>query len=95
VDWRAARRLDLGLELRYQGLSYLRNDGDRTLTLPSYWLVDAMLRVPFGAHDITVRGVNLANSDRFGSGYAVGTVPNYFVLTPRSVFVTVRLVTSH
>jgi iron complex outermembrane recepter protein len=94
VDWRAARRLDLGLELRYQGLSYLRNDGDRTLTLPSYWLVDAMLRVPFGAHDITVRGVNLANSDRFGSGYAVGTVPNYFILTPRSVFVTVRLVTS-
>ena len=93
IDWRVARWLDVGGEARFQGESYLRNDGDRNLTLPPYWVLDAMVRVPFGSNDITVRGTNLGNSQRFGSGYAVEGVPNYFVLTPRSVFVTVRLST--
>ena len=93
IDWRAARWLDAGLEARYQGLSYLRNDGDRTLVLPAYWMLDAMVRVPFRQHDITVRATNLGNSQQFGSGYASGGVPNYFILAPRSVFVTVRLAT--
>lgn len=93
IDWRAARRLDLGVEARYQGESFLRNDGDRSLILPRYWLLDAMLRVPFGRNDVTIRGTNLADSERFGSGYAVDGVPNYFVLTPRSLFVTLRIAT--
>ncbi len=93
IDWRAARHLDLGAEVRYQGVSFLRNDGDRTLTLPEFWMVDAVLRVPLGANDISVRATNLANSTRFGSGYAVGGVPNFFILPPRSLFVTVRLAT--
>ena len=93
LDWRAARWLDLGLEARYQGESFLRNDGDRSLVVPDYWMIDAMLRVPLGPHDISIRGTNLGNSQRFGSGYAVDGVPNYFILAPRSVFVTVRLST--
>jgi iron complex outermembrane receptor protein len=93
IDWRASRWLDLGVEARYQGLSYLRNDGDDSLVLPSYWMFDAMLRVPVGKHDVSVRGTNLGNSQRFGSGYAVEGVPNFFILAPRSVFVTVRLAT--
>ena len=52
-----------------------------------------MLRVPFGSSDLTVRGTNLGNSQRFGSGYASDGVPNYFILTPRSVFVTLRIAT--
>ena len=59
----------------------------RSLVLPEYWMFDAMVRVPLGAHDISVRAANLGNSQRFGSGYAVGGVPNYFILAPRSVFV--------
>jgi iron complex outermembrane recepter protein len=93
IDWRVSRTLDLGLEARYHGLSYLRNDGNRALTLPSYWMVDALVRVPLGRGDISLRGANLANSKGFGSGYAVGAVPHYFVLAPRSVFVTFRLAT--
>ncbi|MDZ7632024.1 MAG: TonB-dependent receptor [Gemmatimonadaceae bacterium] len=93
IDWRVARWLDIGGEARFQGESFLRNDGDRALVLPPYWILDAMLRVPLGSNDITVRGTNLANSQRFGSGYAVDGVPNFFILTPRSVFVTVRLAT--
>ncbi len=93
ADWRAAQWLDLGVEARYQGVSYLRNDGDRALTLPSFVVLDAMLRVPFGSNDVSVRAANLGNSTRYGSGYAVDGVPNYFILPPRSVFVTVRLTT--
>ena len=93
VDWRVHRRLDVALEARYQGTSFLRNDGDRALTLPPFAQFDAMLRLPVGPHDITVRGANLGNSQRFASGYAVDGVPNFFILPPRAVFVTVRLAT--
>ena len=93
ADWRAASWLDLGLEARYQGMSYLRNDGNNAFTLPSYAMFDAMLRVAFRGSDITIRGANLGNSSRYGSGYEAGGVPNYFILPPRSVFVTVRLST--
>jgi iron complex outermembrane receptor protein len=93
IDWRVSRWLDVGGEARYQGESFLRNDGNTDLVLPAYWILDAMVRVPLGRNDITLRGTNLGNSTRFGSGYAVDGVPNYFILTPRSVFLTVRLAT--
>ena len=91
ADWQAASWLEIGAEARFQGVSYLRNDGDRALQLPAYWLFDAQVSVPFGHNAITVRGANLGNSQQFGSGYAVGGEPHYFILTPRSVFVTLRL----
>jgi hypothetical protein len=81
----------VGVEGRYQGPSFLRNDGDRALTLPDFYQLDAMVRVPLGRHDITLRGTNIGNSQRFGSGYAVDGVPHFFVLPPRSLFVTARL----
>lgn len=93
VDWRAARWLDVGVEARYQGVSYLRNDGNEAFTLPPYVMLDAMLRVPFGGNDLTVRGTNLADSKQFASGYESAGVPNYFILPPRSIFVTVRIAT--
>jgi iron complex outermembrane receptor protein len=91
VDWQAARWLDLGVEGRYQGVSFLRNDGNRALTLPDFYQLDALVRVPMGRHDISVRGTNLGNSQRFSSGYAVDGVPHFFILPPRALFVTVRL----
>jgi iron complex outermembrane recepter protein len=93
LDWRASRRIEIGAEARHQGVSYLRNDGDRALTLPAFTQVDAQLRIPLRAHDISIRGTNLTNSRGFGSGYAIGTVRNFFILPPRAVFVTVRVAT--
>jgi iron complex outermembrane recepter protein len=91
LDWTAARWLDVGVEGRYQGPGFLRNDGDRALTLPDFYQLDAMVRVALGRHDITIRGTNLGNSQRFGSGYAVDGVPHFFVLPARALFVTARL----
>ena len=93
IDWHAARWIDLGVEARYQGKSFLRNDGNAAFTLPSYVMLDAMLRFPLGANELTVRGTNLGNTRRYGSGYEAGGVPNYFILPPRSVFATVRIAT--
>ncbi len=93
VDWRAARWLDVGVEARYQDKSFLRNDGNAALTLPAYANLDAMVRFPIGANDISVRGTNLTNSKKYGSGYAVDGAPNYFILPPRSVYVTLRIAT--
>jgi iron complex outermembrane receptor protein len=93
IDWRAARWIDVGVEGRYQDRSFLRNDGNAALTLPSYTTVDAMVRFPIGTNDISIRGTNLTNSMKYGSGYAVDGVANYFILPPRSVYVTLRIAT--
>jgi iron complex outermembrane recepter protein len=93
IDWRASKWVEVGVEARFQGRSFLQNDGDERLTLPSFWMIDAMLRMPLGAHDVSIRGTNLGNSQQFGSGYVLLGVPNYFILPPRSVFVTVRVAT--
>jgi iron complex outermembrane receptor protein len=91
VEWAATDWLDLGFEGRYQGPSYLRNDGNRATTLPEFYVADATARVRLPRIELTVRGANLGNSQRFASGYAVEGVPHFFVLPPRSVFVTARV----
>lgn len=91
VEWTVTPWLDLGVEGRYQGASYLRNDGNRATTLPDFYVADATARVRLPRVELTVRGANLGNSQRFASGYAVEGVPHFFVLPPRSVFVTARV----
>jgi iron complex outermembrane receptor protein len=91
VEWAATSWLDLGVEGRYQGQSYLRNDGNTGTVLPDFYVADATARVRLPRVELTVRGANLGNSQRFASGYAVEGVPHFFVLPPRSVFVTARV----
>jgi len=91
VEWAATPWLDLGLEGRYQGQSFLRNDGNTGTVLPDFYVGDATARVRLPRVELTVRGANLGNSQRFASGYAVEGVPYFYVLPPRSVFVTARV----
>ncbi|HYW30722.1 MAG TPA: hypothetical protein VE869_04375, partial [Gemmatimonas sp.] len=85
-------RAALSAEGRYQGKAALDNTGNRSLTLPDYYVLDAGARVSLGRHALTVRGINLGDSQRYGSGYARAGVPYFFVLPPRSMFVTAELV---
>lgn len=91
VEWAATPWLDLGFEGRYQGQSFLRNDGNTGTVLPDFYVADATARVRLPRVELTVRGANLGNSQRFASGYAVEGVPYFYVLPPRSVFVTARV----
>lgn len=96
----ATQRADLSLtpslsvsaEGRYQSRAYLDNTGSADRVLPSYYLLDAAARWSRDRYALVVRGVNLGDSQRFGSGSvsSSGTV-RYFVLPARAVFVTAEL----
>jgi iron complex outermembrane receptor protein len=93
VEWELSRLFSLSAEGRYTGRSQLDNTGNTALTLPSAYIVDAALewRLGGGRYALDVRGNNLTNSKRYGSGYGSGDTPYYYVLPPRNMFVTLKL----
>ena len=93
LDWDAGRALALWLEARYTGQSHLDNTGNPALILPAAYVLDAAATWRFagGRHALELRGNNLTNSKRYGSGYGSGDTPYYYVLPPVNVFVTLKL----
>ena len=93
VGWDLSRYLSLWGEGRYTGRSHLDNTGDPSLILPAAYVVDGAATAHFGAgrHALEIRGNNLTNSKRYGSGYGSGSTPYYYVLPPRNLFVTLKL----
>ena len=83
--------LDLAVQGRYQSVSFLQNDSDRRYVLPQYTVLDASAAWRFGHNEILVRANNLSNSRKYGSGYASGGESNYYIIPPRSLFVTLRI----
>lgn len=91
AQYAPVKALDLALEGRYQDASYLQNTGDARYMLPAALTVDGSVTWHMGRSAIAVRGNNLTNSKKYGSGYAYDGVSYYYVLPPRSVFVTLTL----
>ncbi|HZI41687.1 MAG TPA: TonB-dependent receptor [Gemmatimonadaceae bacterium] len=92
LEWNATRSLSLWTEGRYTGQSQLDNTGNPRLILPEAYVWDAAATWHFaGRHSIEVRGNNITNSKRYGSGYGGGDTPYYYVLPPRNLFVTLQL----
>jgi iron complex outermembrane receptor protein len=95
LEWQAARPLSVWVEGRYTGRSQLDNTGDPNLILPAAYVTDGAVAWRFsrGRHALELRGNNLTNSKRFGSGYGGGgsETPYYYVLPPRNMFVTLKL----
>ncbi|MGI8510270.1 MAG: TonB-dependent receptor [Gemmatimonadaceae bacterium] len=91
AQFAATRSIDLSLEGRYQSVSFLQNTSDRRFVLPAAFNADASVAWRIGRNELLVRGNNLTNSKKYGSGYASDGVSYYFVLPPRSLFVTVKL----
>jgi iron complex outermembrane recepter protein len=83
--------LDLSLESRYQSRSFLQNTSDARYVLPASLDLDGTIAWHVGAYEIDLRGNNLTNNEKFGSGYASGGVSYYFVVPPRNVFVTAKV----
>jgi iron complex outermembrane receptor protein len=92
LSWAGPRRVTLSLGGRYTGQSQLDNTGNPDMILPASYVMDGLLEWRFGSgrHAVALRGENLTNSKRYGSGYS-GDRPYYYVLPPRSVFVTLEL----
>lgn len=92
IEWNAARSISLWAEGRYTGQSHLDNTGNPTLILPAAYVVDASAVLHLKSrYALEIRGNNLADSKRYGSGYGSGNTPYYYVLPPRNVFVTLQL----
>jgi iron complex outermembrane receptor protein len=87
-----ARAVSVALEHRYQSRAFLQNTSDPRFILPASSELDGSIAARRGRHEVTLRGNNLTNSKRYGSGYASGGVSYYYVLPPRNVFVTAKLV---
>ena len=93
LEWQPIAALSFWGEGRYSGQSQLDNTGNAALILPAAYVFDAstVWRFSSGRHALELRGNNLTNSKRYGSGYGSGDTPYYYVLPPRSVFVTLKL----
>lgn len=83
--------IDIAIQGRYQSVSFLENTSDRRYVLPESANLDASIGWRIGQAELLVRGNNLTNSKKYGSGYASDGVSYYFVLPPRNVFVTLKV----
>ncbi|MDB4874777.1 MAG: TonB-dependent outer rane transport protein [Gemmatimonadetes bacterium] len=91
AQFAATRDVSLSVETRYQSRSFLQNTSDPRFILPASLNLDGTVSWRVRRYELVVRGNNLTNSKKFGSGYASGGVSYYFVLPPRNVFVTAKV----
>ena len=93
LEWQPTAALSFWGEGRYTSQSQLDNTGNPALVLPDAYVFDAaaVWRFASGRHALELRGNNLTNSKRYGSGYGSGDTPYYYVLPPRNLFVTLKL----
>jgi iron complex outermembrane receptor protein len=87
----ATSAIDLSVEGRYQSVAFLENTSDRRYVLPAAFDMDASIGWHFGPNELVIRGNNLTDSKKYGSGYASDGVSYYFVLPPRNFFVTLKV----
>jgi len=87
----ATRNLSLAVESRYTSRSYLQNNGDSRYVLPAAFNVDGAVSLHVREYEILLRGNNLTDSKKYGSGYASDGVSYYFVVPPRNYFVGLKL----
>jgi iron complex outermembrane receptor protein len=89
---RAAHTLAVTVEGRYQSRAYLDNTSSADRVLPDFYVLDATARATWSRVGVTLRGTNLGDTQKFGSGSvsSSGKV-RYFVLPARALFLTVDM----
>ncbi len=89
VELHPDTRFRFSVEGRYQSRAFLDNTGSADRVLPDYYTVDASATFSVGDFRFTLRGLNLGDTQKFGSGEVSGSGQvRYFVLSPRTLFVT-------
>ena len=90
IEVSPTNRFMVSLEGRYQSKAFLDNTSSADRVLPDYYTLDASARATVGRYALTVRGANLGDTQKFGSGAVSGSGRiRYFVLPARAVFATV------
>jgi iron complex outermembrane receptor protein len=89
VEVTPVQRLWVSVEGRYQSRAFLDNTSSPDRVLPDYYTVDATARLSLGRTSFTLRGQNLGDTRKFGSGAVSGSGRvRYFILPARAVFLT-------
>ena len=92
AEFAATPQVGLSVEGRFQSRAFLDNTSNADRSLPSSYIIDATARWQLARYALMVRGTNLGDSQQFGSGSVSGSgTVRYFVLPPRSVFVTAEV----
>ncbi len=92
IEYAPLRALSLTVEGRYQSRAFLDNTSSPDRSLPDFYVLDATARATWSRATFTVRGANLGDTQKFGSGSVSGSGrARYFVLPVRAVFATVDL----
>ncbi len=90
IEFTPARAVSLTLEGRYQSRAYLDNTSSDDRVLPEFFVLDATARATWSRYALTLRGANLGDTQKFGSGSVSGSgTVRYFVLPARALFATV------
>ena len=84
------RALQLSLDGRFVGRSFLANTSDVRFTTPGRAIADASADWSLDRYSLGVRVNNLTSTPFYTGGYTDGTASYYYVLPPRNVFVTIR-----
>ncbi len=92
AEFAVTRHVALSTEARYQSKAFLDNTSSGDRVLPDFFTVDASARFSVARYAVVVRGANLGDTQKYGSGSvsSSGKV-RYFVLPARSVFVTAEV----
>lgn len=92
VGWAPARGFRVAIEGQYTARSYLDNTGNPRFVLPAAYLTSAEIgwRDPARHVEVTLFVNNLADVNRYGSGYTDGSISYYYPLPPRNLFLQVR-----
>ena len=92
VMYSPTRALGFAVESHYTSRSFLQNTSDTRFVLPSALTLNASASVRIRPEtELIVRGNNLADNMKYGSGYVSGGVAHYFVVPPRNFFVSLRV----
>ena len=86
-----SKYLWVAADLRYTGESFLQNNSDSHFVLPAAATLDLSASLHEPGFELLFRANNVLDSRKYGSGYASGAGPAYYVLPPRNFFVTVKL----
>ena len=92
AEFAVTRYFALSTEARYQSRAFLDNTSTGDRVLPDFCTIDATARFSVARYALVIRGANLGDTQKFGSGSvsSSGKV-RYFVLPTRGVFVNAEV----
>lgn len=82
----ATNELTFSVSGNYVSESFLELSNDPSLTLPSYFVMDAAINYENSRFRFRLELNNLTDKEYYSNGAPVGTEPGYFVNAPRNVF---------